>query len=128
MSPHSRSGAVLEVMLVEWAPLPGGQRLQNLLEDSFPIIPGLSFLIVTVEAEAAPSYIGVDGHEFLEYSAKNVGVRRASGRWVLTTNPDSLLSPELWRSLVSSLLPQDGIDKENLCLQSILSLTRSTYV
>ena len=33
---------------------------------------------------------------FLEYIAKNIGIRRAKGKFVLTTNPDDLLSDEFF--------------------------------
>ena len=36
---------------------------------------------------------------FLEYIAKNIGIRRARGEFVLTTNPDDLLPPDLFEQI-----------------------------
>ena len=36
---------------------------------------------------------------FLEYIAKNIGIRRSRGEFVLTTNPDDLLPPELFEQI-----------------------------
>ncbi|OHT03340.1 hypothetical protein TRFO_29259 [Tritrichomonas foetus] len=38
---------------------------------------------------------------FLEYLAKNIGIRRAKGKFVLTTNPDDLLSDELFELIAA---------------------------
>ena len=40
----------------------------------------------------------------LEYVAKNVGIRRAGTEWVLCTNVDSLLSPQMASRLVTAKL------------------------
>lgn len=45
---------------------------------------------------------------FLEYIAKNIGIRRSKGRFILTTNPDSILSTEFFE-IVSQKVFNPGV-------------------
>ena len=85
------AGIPHEFVFVEWAPPPHRPRLIDLVFDAFP---GLDRGVCT--------WYVVDGRyhqalslnprlEYHEFIAKNVGVRRARGRFVLTTNCDVFL-------------------------------------
>jgi hypothetical protein len=50
---------------------------------------------------------GFNKRQMFEYIAKNVGVRRAKGRFVLVTNPDDLFSEELIAYLASNRLSEE---------------------
>jgi hypothetical protein len=88
-------GIAHEVVFVEWAPPPGRPLL---LDQIFDAVPALD--------RSACSWYVVDGQyhdalslnprlEYLEFIAKNVGVRRARGRFVLTSNCDVYLGRQV---------------------------------
>jgi len=88
-----------EFVFVEWAPAPGRPLLVDLLIEAVP----------TLDARTLTGYI-VDNRyhqalslnprlEFLEFLAKNVGIRRACGTFILTTNCDVFLSRPILQRL-----------------------------
>ena len=62
--------------------------------------------IITVDDKMHMREAAGTGTTFLEYSAKNVGARRARGKWVLMTNGDVLLSDS-----VMEMLGQEALDE-----------------
>jgi len=80
-----------ELVFIEWAPPPGTPLL---VERIFDAVPDLSrhvcswYVVDRLYQEALSLNPRV---EFLEFIAKNVGIRRARGRFVLTTNCDVYL-------------------------------------
>ena len=103
------SGFAAEVIFVEWNPLPSGPSSAALLAEyaaaaarQSPHPPVTRVRVVTVppvvhnalralwRATPPKTFPPV-----LEYLGKNVGVRRARGKFVLTTNPDDVLSATL---------------------------------
>ena len=105
----SASGFAAEVIFVEWNPLPSGPSSAALLAEyaaaaarQSPHPPVTRVRVVTVppvvhnalralwRATPPKTFPPV-----LEYLGKNVGVRRARGKFVLTTNPDDVLSASL---------------------------------
>jgi hypothetical protein len=79
-----------EVVLVEWAPIAGREYLIDIARREVPAAAGcLRGYVVDSQYQAAltqnPNVV------FLEFVAKNVGIRRARGRFVLSTNCDVLL-------------------------------------
>jgi predicted O-methyltransferase YrrM len=80
---------LLELIIVEWNPLADRPPLKDVL----PKTNNLDIRIITVPAEEHNKI----GHPspVLEYHGKNVGIRRAKGQFVLTTNPDILFTDEL---------------------------------
>lgn len=77
--------------LVEWNPIPGQPLLSDLVRERLPwwhrciiVSPGWHQRL-----SENPRL------QFMEFFAKNVGIRRATARWVLTTNTDIFLSKEV---------------------------------
>ena len=100
------SGFTGEVLFVEWNPLPVGPSSAALLaeyaaaaarQSSHP--PVTRVRVVTIPQVVHNALVRQAGAEtsppVLEILGKNVGVRRARGKFVLTTNPDDVLSASL---------------------------------
>jgi hypothetical protein len=85
-----------EIVVVEWHPLLNNQPLWNTVE---------GVRIITVPGDG----------KFEEFKAKNVGIRRAKGDFILSTNPDILLSQEMidWLNQVPTKLRQDCFYRAN---------------
>ncbi|MGI9252371.1 MAG: glycosyltransferase family 2 protein [Thermomicrobiales bacterium] len=83
----------MEHLIVEWAPLPGRAPIAE-------VLPPVSSRLVTrrIIHAAGPEVDAVNaacGRTFHECAAKNVGVRRAAGAYVVLTNQDIIFLPEL---------------------------------
>ena len=100
------SGFTGEVLFVEWNPLPVGPSSAALLaeyaaaaarQSSHP--PVTRVRVLTIPQVVHNALVRQAGAEtsppVLEILGKNVGVRRARGKFVLTTNPDDVLSASL---------------------------------
>ena len=84
-------GLNAEFIIVEWNPPPDEPRLAEAL--SLPKTLGVRFIEIPNEIHR-----GLPNSEkipIFEYIAKNVGIRRAKGEYVLATNPDIIFSTEL---------------------------------
>ena len=87
----SERGIAYEVILVEWDPVPGRQYLSDVLATHLPDVTtrAIRRIIVAPEYQAA---LTQNPHPFyLEYLAKNVGIRRAAAPFVLVSNIDIML-------------------------------------
>ncbi len=93
-----------EVVFVDYNSPSGGSVLQHLL----PCFNGvqavhsfvtLRVVVVPLWVLQIPAAITSDGEllAFNEYVAKNVGIRRASGTYVIVSNPEVFLPSLLWR-------------------------------
>jgi hypothetical protein len=73
------------------------------LAATFRIPPRLKsrmrFVNVPVSAHVQFSRMTNSSVSFLEYVAKNVGIRRSKGRFILTTNPDNIFGAEFFRQV-----------------------------
>lgn len=100
-----RHGLNAELVLVEWNPPPDRPRLSEAL--SWPRDPApCPVCIVEVPAEIHQRFKYSDRLPLFQMIAKNVGIRRARGRFILATNIDILFSDELVQFLASDqLLP-----------------------
>ena len=101
-SKHHLSG---ELVVVEWNP-PPGPRLSELLDieirsDSFPV------RFIEVPQAAHCSIRNSDVIPLFQMIAKNVGIRRAKGDFIIATNPDLLFSDSLISFLASGALRSD---------------------
>ncbi len=101
---HSLSG---ELIIVEWNP-PAGPRLHEALHlaaqsDSF------SIRFIEVPPEAHRRFRNSDVIPLFQMIAKNVGIRRARGNFVVATNPDLLFSDRLMSFLASRDLREDTL-------------------
>ncbi|KAJ1481831.1 hypothetical protein T484DRAFT_1805882 [Baffinella frigidus] len=81
-----------EVVLVEWAPPNNRPPLRNALTFS-PGLPPVRIISVPAGVHDALPHAAQDG--FPQFYAKNVGMRRARGEYLLVTNGDVLLGEVL---------------------------------
>lgn len=93
---------LLELIIVEWNPLTGRPPLKDVI----PKTNNLDIRIITVPADVHATL--EHPSPVLEYHGKNVGIRRALGQFVLTTNPDILFTDELISWLNQRLLRVDS--------------------
>ena len=96
-------GVAYEVLLVEWNPLPGRPTLSSLLTNEVPeLLSTVRRIVVAPEYQAALTQNPYAG--YLEYVAKNVGIRRAAAPWILVTNVDIMLGREIVRAMAAGHL------------------------
>jgi len=92
-----------ELVLVEWNPPPDRPRLREAL--SWPMEKGpCTVRVIEVPPEIHKRFRFSDVLPLFQMIAKNVGIRRAGGKFVLATNIDLLFSDELMRFLASGRL------------------------
>ena len=106
-----RFGLTGELIVVEWNP-PDAPPLRNVLGlhqrwDGFPV------RYIVVSPELHDSLPNSGDIPLFQMIAKNVGIRRARGRYVLATNPDLLFSNELVQFLASGALQDDAMFRIN---------------
>lgn len=95
-----------ELIIVEWNPPEGVSRLAEVL--NWPTAVHQSKVrIIEVPNALHRRLANSDRIALFEYIAKNVGIRRAKGQYVLATNPDILFSRELIKFLSSEYLSSD---------------------
>jgi len=92
-----------ELVIVEWNPPAERQRLREALAWPKNTDP-CSIRIIEVPNRLHRLYKNADRLLFYQWIAKNVGIRRARGRFVLATNVDLLFSHELVEFLASGKL------------------------
>jgi hypothetical protein len=98
-----RFGLPTELILVEWNPPPGRPPLIEAIP--WPAADGAARVrIITVPAEVHSGYRCGAAQPFYQMIAKNAGIRRAEGEFILATNVDVLLSSELWKFLAARRL------------------------
>ena len=83
-----------ELVFVEYNPIPGKKYLFE--ELSAPHTSYMQIRGVIVPSEFHECIRGENPSPFMEYIAKNIGVRRARGEYILVTNPDIIFSDELF--------------------------------
>jgi hypothetical protein len=91
-----------EVVLVEWNPPPDRPRLTEAVR--WPELGSCRVRIVEVPPELHRLHEHSDAVPLFQMMAKNVGIRRARGRFVLATNVDVLFSDELAAALAPGRL------------------------
>lgn len=125
-----RHGLECELIVVEWNPPPDRPRLAEALRWPQEGTP-CQARVVTVPPEIHRRFLHSDRLPLFQMIAKNAGIRRARGQFILATNIDNLFSEELMehlarRSLVSgkfyrvdrydvpSDVPADAVPAERL--------------
>ncbi len=88
-----RTGLSAEVIVVEWNPPSDRPRLSAALK--WPAARSCSFRFIEVPSAVHRALAHADALPLFQMIGKNVGIRRARGRFVLATNMDILLSTEL---------------------------------
>ena len=123
----SRLGIDGELIIVEWNPPADRPRIAQAIDwERYP--RRLPVRIVEVPARFHARIENSDVIPLHEYIAKNVGVRRAHGSFVLATNPDLLYSKPLLRLLARGRLADDSfyrVDRIDV-LSDLLTERRST--
>ena len=84
----TEAGVPHDVIFVEWRPVEGRPYLARLLRDEFSQLRLKSFVVDSGYHHALSLNPEL---QFQEFIAKNVGIRRALGQFVLTTNTDVYL-------------------------------------
>src|SRR5437899_1023283 len=94
-----RTGLHAEVVVVEWNPPSGKPRVSELCR----IPPDAPFLVrfIEVPPEIHKTFRHAAVLPLFQMIAKNVGIRRARGRFILSTNIDVIFSDELVAHLAS---------------------------
>jgi hypothetical protein len=103
----ARFGLTGELLVVEWNPAPG-PRLHQVLHfktkvDHFPV------RFIEVPLELHQTLNNHDKLPLFQMIAKNVGIRRARGEFVLATNPDLLFTDELIQFLAQADLDPNAM-------------------
>ncbi len=92
-----------ELVIVEWNPLPNRPRLAQALKWPKDTVP-CAIRIIEVSPEIHQRYRYADKLPVFQMIGKNVGIRRARGRFILATNVDILFSDEIIDFLASGKL------------------------
>jgi hypothetical protein len=105
-----KHGLDADLTFVEWNPPADRPRMEKAIDWSRSTIPTR---IITVPKEIHDSLPNPHGEKFFEYIAKNVGIRRAIGKFVLSSNPDNIYSDELIKRLAQRDLSEDCFYRVN---------------
>ena len=88
-------GVECEVIFVEWNPIPDRPTLSELLAREFPDLTAQALRPFVVAPEYHEPFTQNPQLGYLEFVAKNVGIRRASSPFVLVTNSDVFMGREV---------------------------------
>ena len=83
-----------ELILVEWNQVPNAKTLSerlNLISNEY-----LNSKIITVSQDRHLKFPNSDRLQFFQMIAKNVGIRRAKGKFILATNVDVIINQKLY--------------------------------
>jgi hypothetical protein len=109
-----RCGLPSEIVVVEWNPPDSSPRLMEALRR--PEKPGacaVRFIEVSPGIHAAlPNSVAIPLHQMI---AKNAGIRRSRGQFVLASNIDVVFSPELMRFLAERRLERGVFYRVDRC-------------
>ncbi len=106
----------VEFLIVNYNPVEGRAQLADTLK--FPKSAFVRFRLVTVPVEFHEKIS--DGSirkkvPLYEYVAKNIGIRRAKGKFILSANPDILIDPAIIRFIADKKLKSDSYYRANRC-------------
>ena len=116
---------LFEIVLVEWNPPSDTLGMAEVVYKP----KNLELRIITVPKEVHDTYNSPT--PMLEYAAKNVGLHRARGEFVLTTNPDIIFTQELIDEFARYELQTDTVyrtDRYDYRGEGISELEPSQYV
>src|SRR4051812_32055409 len=101
------AGIPHEFVFVEWRPIANKPYLATLLASEFPQLGPSELRSFVVDAAYHDALSLNRRLQFQEFIAKNVGIRRARGEYVLTTNTDIYLSRGVIDYLAARALQPD---------------------
>jgi hypothetical protein len=96
----AEAGLSHEFVFVEWNPVPGQPTLASLLAREVDLLD-TSLRRFVVDSRYHAAFSQGAALDYLEYIAKNAGIRRARGTCVLATNTDIFLSRGVVRALAT---------------------------
>ena len=96
-----------EIITVEWNPMPGRASLCD-LTGLRELPDNVALRFIEVPRSVHETFENSERIPVFEYIAKNVGIRRAEGDFVLATNPDILFSDPLIDFLCEEILDGAG--------------------
>jgi hypothetical protein len=105
------AGISHEFVFVEWRPNDKRPLLASLLADEFADVTSLSLRSFVVDPAYHDALSLNPRLQFQEFIAKNVGIRRARGEFVLTTNTDIYFSRGLIARLQESALERGVLSR-----------------
>ena len=100
----SERGVASDVIFVEWNPVSGRPYLADVLARECPGIAASGLRCFVVAPQYHVAFTQNPAISYLEFIAKNVGVRRALTPFVLTTNTDVLLGREVVSAIAAGNL------------------------
>ena len=98
-----------EIVLVEWDPVPGRPYLSEVLAAQLPQLTKDAIRRIVVAPEYQTALTQSPRPFYLEYLAKNVGIRRAAAPFVLVSNVDVLLGRAVVNALAKGSLEPSTI-------------------
>jgi len=110
----TRTGLLVELIIVEWNPPADRPRLTDVLEvpkDGVPVV----LRIITVPAAVHNTYGFSKSLPLYQMTAKNVGIRRAKGEFVLCTNIDILFTDQCFDRFAKKDLMSGNYYRSNRC-------------
>ena len=134
----NKFGLPIELIFVEWNPIPGQPRLFEVLPKPAPD-DKLRTRFITVPPELHARYKRAEEIPLFQMIAKNVGIRRAKGQFILASNVDLLFSDALFaRMAACDLDPNsfyranrvdipDGID-ENMSFEAQMAYSKAHVI
>ena len=105
----SEHGVAYEVVLVEWDSIPGRPFLSELLAARLPDLTQRTMRRIVVAPEYQRALTQNPRAGYMEYLAKNVGIRRAAAPFVLVSNIDILLGRAVVETLAGNRLAKGRI-------------------
>ncbi len=100
-----------ELVVVEYNPLPNKQLLSAVLQ--LPVNSFLAYRFINVPKSFHAKQEGSGPTPVLEFVAKNIGIRRAYGDFILSMNPDIILSEEFMSWLATAEMDQNTYYRAN---------------
>lgn len=101
-------GVAAEFVLVNWNPLPEEQSLVERLD--WPAErKHVKYRMIDVPNAVHETFVNPDVRDtvpMFEFIAKNAGVRRANGEYILSTNADILIHPKIFKSIANGQLDE----------------------
>ena len=97
-----RTGLDAEIIVVEWNPPADRPSVSSLLK--LPRVPSCTYRFIEVPPELHDRLAFADVLPLFQMIAKNVGIRRARGQFILATNIDIIFSNELVEFIASRQL------------------------
>lgn len=121
---------VIEIILVEYNPVVNKPLLSEIIER--PNCSNVRLRVIQVPNSFHKQFKNFKRIPLFEYKAKNIGIRRASAEYIISTNPDIIFSKELWEFIKHKKIMKNSfyrISRRDLSIKSIPSaLTYSELI